>query len=293
MTRWIWAVTCAVSVVAWAQGAPPSSKQQIKLEGLKLNQKPKVILRSPEELGLTTAKKENKAYYLPKLPFHASPEYMATFQFVTDEKLFNSALDTVNGLVSLPRQMLVFFDECGTANAFFNPKTGHITVCSELVTLLDQTYSAMNLPRDVARERIRGAMFFIFLHELGHALIHELQLPSTGKEEDAVDQFATLMLLENGQAGAEAAFSGALFFLALGEAKKGQELPWWDEHSLEQQRFYNVACWLFGASPFEQLNLVTKGVLPQARAARCGEEFSRMHSAWKTIADPKLKRPLK
>ena len=36
----------------------------------------------------------------------------------------------------------------------------------------------------------------IFLHEFGHALIGELELPSTGAEEDAVDIYAALKIVE-------------------------------------------------------------------------------------------------
>jgi hypothetical protein len=34
----------------------------------------------------------------------------------------------------------------------------------------------------------RGAMMFVFFHEFGHMAIDVLKLPSTGPEEDAVDE---------------------------------------------------------------------------------------------------------
>src|SRR5215213_9965570 len=42
----------------------------------------------------------------------------------------------------------------------------------------------------------RGAMMFVFFHEFGHMAIDLLKLPSTGPEEDAVDEFSTLILTE-------------------------------------------------------------------------------------------------
>jgi hypothetical protein len=42
----------------------------------------------------------------------------------------------------------------------------------------------------------RGAMMFVFFHEFGHMAIDVLKLPSTGPEEDAVDEFSTLILTE-------------------------------------------------------------------------------------------------
>src|SRR6185295_2240523 len=53
---------------------------------------------------------------------------------------------------------------------------------------------------DAENEEVGGkaiaAMVFVFYHELGHALIDIYDLPVTGREEDAVDQLATVMLLE-------------------------------------------------------------------------------------------------
>lgn len=246
------------------------------------------VLTPPEELF----KNRGKATLLYALPINKPPAYRDYLRFVMDEGLFKEAVDTVNALAALPRDMTVFFADCGKPNAFYNPANGNITFCFELVQLFDQLYSQSAKSPEEAKELIRGAVFFVFFHEFGHALAHELQLPITGKEEDAVDQFATVLLLEQGERGEQAVLAGAAFFLALG-SQPNKQLVFWDEHSLDTQRFYNIACWLYGASPFHQVNLVAKGLLPAARAARCGDEFQQLRRSWKTIADPKLKRPLK
>jgi hypothetical protein len=287
------------------------SMAQVELTKLKLKNKeePKIVLKGldpqklkkpelaplPPTMTLTDPKvlwPKTKASLMMSIPYQKSDEYMRVHRFVADEKLMQHAVDTINSLVVLPRDLLVLFNECGKANAFYSPPLGRITMCSEMIALLDTVQSQISTSPEQAKERIRGAFYFIFFHEFGHALVHELDLPTTGREEDVVDQFATLLLLENGADGAEAAMNGALFFLGLGEANKGP-IAYSDEHSLEQQRFYNIACWLYGANPFERVNLVAKGILPAERAARCGNEYQQMRKAWKTLADPKLKRPLK
>ena len=50
---------------------------------------------------------------------------------------------------------------------------------------------------------ISGGTLGIFFHELGHGLIDMLQLPVTGREEDVVDEFATMLLLYAREEGAE------------------------------------------------------------------------------------------
>ena len=41
-----------------------------------------------------------------------------------------------------------------------------------------------------------GNVLFVLLHETGHALISDLEIPVLGREEDAADQLATVMALK-------------------------------------------------------------------------------------------------
>lgn len=277
-----------VSSLALAQASDPKKEAMLK-EAKRIadlmKESPKQTTGAPVNLNKGTAR------LVLASSVNKPPDYDTYLRLVTDEKLLQEAVDTVNGLVTLPRNMDVSFQECGKANAFYSPKTGNITYCYELVRLFDQLSKNLKTPEEQQR-LIRGAVFFVFFHEFGHALIHELKLPTTGREEDVVDQFATLLLLEQGERGEEAALSGAAFFLLLSGLPENKP-DFWDEHSLDAQRFYNISCWLYGASPFRQVNLVAKGLLPAARAARCGDEFTQLRSSWKTIAEPKLKRPFR
>jgi len=269
-----------------ASSAALAQQPPIKLNGLKpQNQKP-VQLTPPDQLF---KKDEKKIFFFAKL-LNTSKEYETYLQFVEKAQLFQHAIDTANGLVTFDKPLPVIFEECGKPSAHYSPDTGTITVCSEMVKLIDQVQTKAGLDAEATKSAIQGALYFIFFHELGHALVHRLELPVTGREEDVVDQFATLLLMEQGEEGMQAALQGAAFFMGLGDLRKS--FVFWDEHSLDQQRFYNIACWIYGASPFAHVNLVASQILPKDRAARCGNEFAQMHKSWKTIADPKLKRPL-
>lgn len=283
------ALITLVASVASAQLTDAQKKEAKRISDLMKagDQKP-VKLTPPDQLF----KKGTVRLFIQSITLNKPADYEPYLRFVTDEKLFQEAVDTVNGLVSLPRDVLVTFRDCGEPQAFYDPKSGSITFCYELVKLFDQTYTKLAKTPEDAKRLIRGAVFFVFFHEFGHALIHELELPATGREEDAVDQFATLLLLEQGERGEQAALAGATFFLALSE-QPGAKPVFWDEHSLDAQRFYNISCWLYGASPFHHVNLVAAGLLPAARAARCGDEFSNLRRSWKGIAEPKFKRPFR
>jgi hypothetical protein len=130
---------------------------------------------------------------------------------------------------------------------------------------------------------------FILFHELGHALVDIYDLPITGKEEDAVDQLATLLLVEDGgDEGIVSAIYAAAFFWRLGKEgpTERKKLLLWDEHSLGEQRFFNIMSWLYGHDP-EKLGFVVKvGFLPKERAVRSRKEWEQMKKAWSQMLQP-------
>jgi hypothetical protein len=56
---------------------------------------------------------------------------------------------------------------------------------------------------------------FILGHDLGHAIIHQLNLPLTGLEEDSADGFATFFTVNDKDTGPKAALGGAVLFDAV------------------------------------------------------------------------------
>jgi hypothetical protein len=59
-----------------------------------------------------------------------------------------------------------------------------------------------------------------------------------------------------------------------------------DEHSLDEQRFYNTACLAYGSDPQTFGVLVTEGVIPKGRAARCPFEWKRISRSWVRLLAP-------
>lgn len=147
-------------------------------------------------------------------------------------------------------------------------------------------------------------VMFVFLHELGHALIDLLDLPVVGREEDAADEFATLMLLEAAQelrqageqqqaetvvdAVVNAALSWRLMWKGMEPrlAAGRHDLPWWDEHSLHIQRFYNIVCMIYGSDPERFARLAEHAGLPEKRRAQCPHDYAQHRRAWEKLGAP-------
>jgi hypothetical protein len=209
--------------------------------------------------------------------------------------LLEDTAKELNGIFLLPTDVTITMAECGEANAYYEADAKKVTLCYELISQLSTMFLAeaeSDQEQEEAGEAIGGAAMFTLFHELGHALIDLYDLPITGREEDAVDQLATIILLEGGDEGEAAAVNGATSFLDEESDEDQEELAeisYWDEHSLGEQRFYNILCWTYGKNPAGNEDLVTDGTLPKERAERCPEEYERMSKSWDLLLTPHMK----
>lgn len=190
--------------------------------------------------------------------------------------------DWMNDWVRLPQDVTLTFAQCGESNSFYEPKNRTVTVCFELVDELDHMF-ADDRDRD---QSVNDALLFTTLHEVGHALVNVLDLPITGREEDAVDQLASLILVDEAEDGDEAAVNGVR---GLPDDDQLDDLAFADEHALNGQRFYNVLCLVYGQDPEAYAEWTKDGTLPAERAERCPEEYAQTRASWQKLLQPYLR----
>ena len=206
--------------------------------------------------------------------------YLAEWEtWARERRMLEQFAEWTNEWLQLPAPVVLTFSECGHANAYYRAEYRQIDMCLEqLVDIQDRL--ARRVPEDrMDEEAIDGAAYFILSHELGHALVHTLHLPITGREEDAVDQLAAYIMMDGSEEGRNAAMSWAMslpsendltFYLA-------------DEHSLTPQRRFNVFCWMYGQDPVRNAYFVTTGMLPEDRARRCPREYAQLRESWEFL----------
>jgi len=194
--------------------------------------------------------------------------------------------DFVNESVELPSAVDIRFAECGQVNAFYDPNEKQISTCYELVEHYVVQMAQEYPDQDAAMEAAEGAFMLVPFHELGHALVDVMDLPITGREEDAVDQLAAWAMIDSG-AGDEAVLNSALSYYRSAERSGGQvsAAEFADEHSLNLQRFYNLVCWVYGSNPQKHAGLVGGQLLPEARAQRCPSEYSKLDRSWTALLE--------
>ena len=152
-------------------------------------------------------------------------------------------VESLNESLALPADISVSFADCGTANAFFIPGAinpdengadgGAIIMCHELTELF------FNLFGDIDQAFKTSA--FVLMHELGHALVDQLNLPVLGIEEAAVDGIGSVFVTKLGLA--EGAVLAGWFFFSQGDS------PFFDTHRVGTQRLGDLACWGVGGDP--------------------------------------------
>lgn len=243
-------------------------------------------------LGLPLA--QDNGDFLVAYEDSSSEVHLEYAKWLRQQSFLENLVVGLNATVALPYDIGVVAGQCDEVNAFWSPDYKAIIICYELFEYLSDVFRTSVSSQDELDSEVLGAVEFIFYHELGHALIDTFSIPFTGREEDAVDQFSSIILLSQGRA--TAALSGASFFLVSGQAtvQSGislSEMAFWDEHSLDQQRFYDIVCLVYGSDPSTYDFLLKReakgfllsdptGYLPKERADRCTDEYKDISNSW-------------
>jgi hypothetical protein len=206
---------------------------------------------------------------------------------IKQEKLLERAADGLNQALILPHDIYLKSKDCGEVNAFYNPDEQSVTVCYELMEQFFRDFKSNGYDDRKSYDMMFDATRFVFLHEVGHALIDTYKLPITANEEDAADRCSSFINLEElGDDGVKAVLAAAEAFQIESRASSGHSHNMADEHLLQEQRFYNSLCMLYGSNPDKYPMIVEKGYLPKERAARCPTEYQRTVDSWQTLLEP-------
>jgi Putative metallopeptidase len=246
---------------------------------------PSMAAAAPEE-----ANRIRIEYFAPK-----NAAYGSIYERLKDRR----ALERLQGIFSplrLPFDLTLRTGDCGgLANGWYNRPV--ITVCYEYVNDFLKT-----LPQEATPEGITpmdaavGQFFYVFAHEMGHAVFDVFHVPIFGRAEDATDQFATYIMLQFGQDQARRLIGGAAYAYHMYVQNPQVTTPlaaFSDVHGAPAQRFYNLICLAYGANPTVFADVVDKGYLPKERARDCKGEYDQAAFAFRDLIEPHVDQKLK
>jgi hypothetical protein len=176
----------------------------------------------------------------------------------------------------LPRKLAIKFAQCGAATHSYVPGQG-VTICYEFIDEIGQL-----VPIDSDRDTMLvGTFVQVMLFDVSLAVFDLLEVPVWGRENDAADRLAALLMLQFGEDIAFKTVVGvANFFVLSKKTWTGSDFA--DINSPDAQRFYNYICVAYGGDPrtFSFLVKKDKEILPKERAERCGDEYEQVRTAF-------------
>ena len=233
------------------------------------------------------------------------PENRDAIKKIRDSGVFERMADRLTKTVALPHDLQIIvtdktpkgFDDPTTnvdGRTIFWPAAFSKATRDVLVEFLPEVIASKGPPRAISKENFTADVLnvwanqFILGHELGHAIIRQLNLPLTGLEEDSADGFATFFTVNDKETGPNAALGGAVLFDAMGSKKPNLTLEdFSSDHPVILQRVYNFLCCVVGSDALHLQNpLVTDGYLPQDRAMLCRKEWTQLNYGWWTLLEP-------
>ncbi len=175
----------------------------------------------------------------------------------------------------------------------FDNRYGEIEIPYRLITETKSTFRRGH-PGKSDEEIYNASMdvlMHVLLHEVGHALIDLYDLPVVRNEEKEVDDLAAILLVEMFEDGGKIVMNAAdSFGLRSGsESRAMRGRAYAGEHGWSIERFYNMACLVYGKSP-NKMNQKQSLVAIAARdVGECRERYKTRKEYWISTLWPQLR----
>lgn len=177
---------------------------------------------------------------------------------------------------------------------FYDPRSNAITLQYGFAALIFNTINQAHPDwTNFEKGKATGAVTsFILAHEFTHALIANFDLPVLGREEDAADTLAGLILLR-ARGGNELLLDTADFWAQFSARQANPTVSAYaDTHSLDLQRAYSMACDIAGSSKQGFILVSRLGLLPRSRLQGCPAEFEQQVDSFEQVLEPHTDGPL-
>jgi hypothetical protein len=196
--------------------------------------------------------------------------YAAMREMLIEEDMLSPILEPLNEYFPVPRRVTIEIAECGRVSSYYDDRRPAVGICYELVERLAQ--EMMSSDDENGAEVFAGAFAYILLHQVGHALIDQMDLPVSSGPEEAADQLAAIMA----SFSPDDAGNALMGVFAL----RDLALEWEDEGELSVRRARSMACLLYGSDPDTFAWVLDEAGFPAGQAEGCDEEFERVRDEW-------------
>ena len=196
----------------------------------------------------------------------------------------------INEMFKLDKPLLFIFG--GSDGPLYDPESNEILIPYSFVKEIKNRFKKANYTETglTISDAAMDALVHTLFHEFAHALINAYELPVLGKEEDAADSLANVLLIEFFENGDDIVIIAAdLFDLESEDINEFEEEDFWDEHSLDAQRFYTAICHVYGSNPEKYASFIKEIGFSEQRAAMCIEDYEKTAQSWAEVLEPYFK----
>jgi hypothetical protein len=184
------------------------------------------------------------------------------------------------------KPITVWIGDCKQGGSEYVPNANVIQLClSDAISVYSLYHAAKNTD-DVSKTASQNTMVFVLLHEAGHAFVSLYNLPTTGSQEDAADEFAALVMATQPNAR-QAGLFAAYWFLFRG--RYFAQPTSWDSHDADARRSAHIACLIDGAFPGQYARDLTQLGLQPSYEPSCIQQYQRQRAIWSYFLTPHLK----
>lgn len=195
-------------------------------------------------------------------------------------------------MVDLSNQLFLFKQPLviqygGDEGPLYDPQTHHVLIPYSFYAESLNYFEKNQYEKVYGKSAQTGAidtLLHTLIHEAGHAYVEDQQIAILGREEDAVDNLATILLINYVEHGTDAAISAADMFAFESEDRPeyydlGEYI---DEHSFDLQRYFSTLCLIYGSDPETYKNLLdeVENDYLKDRKEFCVEHFDVINANW-------------
>ena len=249
---------------------------------------------------------------------YREPRYLGIYQRVKARKILEELAEFLSPLqLDHDLKLQIDDDDHGSSasicresdsNSYYDPSKYIVHICYNWFEMLEKGASVRRyedprrftvstpglMPGFTRAEVIVGGTVSLILHELGHAIRHNLDLPRLGREEDTADQIAGFLMLQFGQEVAIPMIKGTINvwhhlqaerLLASGGITAADQAG---VHSIDLQRGLNYLCLAFGSPHSAAFKALADRWLPDDRKDNCEHEYNTVKLAFDLTIMPKV-----
>lgn len=212
----------------------------------------------------------------------AHKKNQAHYQLVNNSQALENTICIINDNLRLSQDMVVQFGE--GSGPRFDPSQMLIYIPYHFLEVVTQRFEQDQTEGIDIRTAVEDVIVHTLFHELAHALITLYELPVVGQVENSADNLANVLLLEMLSTGGDVVLNAADLFALEGQSRTSfSGINFWAKHKLNEQRYYNALCAVYGHDPEANDELLKAGLLEAEYAERCIDDYEQMVRSWMRV----------